>query len=185
MTPIEAEEIIEKFHQSIKDLRPNAIVQSDTLLPYTPARIKYAHFVFAEELVSNLTITDEKIKELMESYGIIDSFFVENSELVNEKYREYLARLKEGVIIDFLIPNPFGELEPVNEFRNFIGESWFIKYHTDLFSDKPIGTAIYQALREKAIREEDIKLLKEIANTSLTRSINFPHKKTNENCVFI
>jgi hypothetical protein len=41
MTPIEAKIIIEKYHLSIKDLRPNAIVQSSKELPCTSARIKY------------------------------------------------------------------------------------------------------------------------------------------------
>lgn len=36
MTPIEAEKIIESFHKSIKDLRPGAIVQSRSDLPYVP-----------------------------------------------------------------------------------------------------------------------------------------------------
>lgn len=52
MTPIEAEKIIEKFHQAIKDLRPNAIVQDSEKLPYTSTRIKYAHFVYGEHFMT-------------------------------------------------------------------------------------------------------------------------------------
>jgi len=84
MTPNESKEIIEKFHQSIRDLRPNAIVQSSKKLPYTSARIKFAHFVFGEHLIKDGFYTKEKTpdeisklfeknyQELMESYGFID-----------------------------------------------------------------------------------------------------------------
>ncbi len=87
MTPIEAKEIIENFHKSIKDLRPNAIAQSSKERRYTSARIKYAHFVYGEDLIKNpvkiigktpqeiVEFFGGKYQELMESYGIIDSLF--------------------------------------------------------------------------------------------------------------
>jgi len=92
MTHTEAKEIIEKFHQSIRDLRPDAIVQSTKELPYTSARIKYAHFVYGEHFIKDgfyaeaktketkeemLKSFEKKYQELMESYGLIDSLFNE------------------------------------------------------------------------------------------------------------
>jgi len=52
MTPLDAENIIKMCHNSIKDLRPNFIVQPQSDLPYVKGRIKYAHFVYGEELIS-------------------------------------------------------------------------------------------------------------------------------------
>jgi hypothetical protein len=198
MTVNEAEKIIEKFHQSIRDLRPDAIVQSNKALPYTSATIKYAHFVYGEDLIKNFVkisgktpeeleiFFSKKYNELMESYGIIDSLFREDSEDINTKYKEFLKCLKKGVISNFRIPNPFGECEPVNEYRNFIGENWFLAHHTNLFNDKsPLGAFVCDALRKKAINENNVKLLIEITNTALTRSVDFPGKKDNDNSKFI
>jgi hypothetical protein len=195
MTPIEAEKIIEKFHQTIKDLRPNAIVQSSKELPYASARIKYAHFVYAEHFIKDgfyveaktketkeemLKSFEKKYQELMESYGLIDSLFSDDPELINAEYRKYLEGLKNGIITNFRMPNPFGECEPVNEYHNFIGECWFLEHRTNLFSDNPLGAFIYDAVRNKAIKEKDKKILIEIVNTGLTRSVDYP-EKTNSN----
>lgn len=185
MTPIEANKIIEKYHLSIKDLRPNAIVQSSKELPCTSARIKYAHFVYGEDLTKNVKITEETYQEIMESFGIIDSYFREDSELINAKYREYLEGLRNSTITEFRMPNPFGEIETVNEFHNFLGECWFLENRTDLFNDSPLGAFIYDAVRNKATKEKDTKTLIQIVNTSLTRAVRYPGKKSNAESVFI
>ena len=200
MTPIEAEKIIEKFHQAIRDLRPDAIVQSSKNLPCTAARIKYAHFVYGEHFIKDgfyieaktketkeemLKSFEKKYQELMESYGLIDSLFNEEPELTNAEYKKYLEGLKNGIITDFRLPNPFGECEPVHEYHKFIGECWFLEHRTDLFSDAPLGAFIYDGIRNKAIKEKDIKTLIEIANTSLTRAVSYPEKKSNAESVFL
>ncbi|MEZ5404891.1 MAG: hypothetical protein R3F23_01590 [Verrucomicrobiia bacterium] len=178
MTTIEAQKIIGDFHKTIKDSRPDAIVQSIKELPYSPARIKYAHFVYGEELIKTVQITEEILQEMMESYGIIDSFFVENPEPINVEYREYVDGLKKGIITDFRVPNPFGECEPVNQFRNFLGECWFLEHHTNLFKDNHVlGAFIYDVIRNKAVKEKDIKLLVEMTDTNLTRAVCYPGKR--------
>ncbi len=115
-----SQEIIEEFTNTIKDLRPNLIVQSENVLPYLKGKIKYAHFVMGEELIKDNKMTKEIALQLMNSYGIIDSFFVEEPESINKKYREYIAELKKGIITDFCLPNPFGEHLQVLEYQNFI-----------------------------------------------------------------
>jgi hypothetical protein len=185
MTPIEAKKIIEKYHLSIKDLRPNAIVQSNKKLPCTSARIKHAHFVYGEDIIKGAKITQEIVNEIMESYGIIDSFFSENSEQINAKYREYIEGLKNGIITEFRMPNPFGETYPVSELHNFLGEYWFLEYRTNLFNDSPLGAFIYDAVRNKAIKEKDITTLIQFVNSGLTRAVHYPGKKSNAESVFI
>lgn len=185
MTLDEARKILDDFHNSIKDLRPTAIVQSTKELPYTSARIKFAHFVYGEALIQQTKITEGVLQQVRESYGIIDSFFSEDSELINTEYIEYLEGLKNGIITDFLMPNPFGECEPVIEFHNFLGECWFLKYHTDLFTGNALGAFIYDAVRNKATKEKDVKSLIEIVNTSLTRAVHYPGKRSNAESIFI
>jgi hypothetical protein len=176
MTPIEAEKITHAFHGSIKDLRPDAIVRSSRELPYTSARIKYAHFVYGEHLVKTATITEEKYQEIMESYGLVDSLFREDPAPINDGYRAYLDGLKDGRISDFRMPNPFGEIGPVNDFHNFLGECWFLEYKTHLFSDNPLGAFIYDGIRNKATMEQDIQTLIKLVNTGLTRAVDYPEK---------
>ena len=185
MTLIEAKKIIEKYHQSIKDLRPNAIVQSSEERLYTSARIKYAHFVYGEDLIKSSKFTEETIKEIRESFGIIDSFFSEDSELINAKYREYLEGLRNGIITEFRMPNPFGEIEPVIEFHIFLDECWFLENRTKLFNDSVLGAFMYDGVRNRATKEKDIKTLIQLVNSSLTRDVCYPGKKSNAESVFI
>jgi hypothetical protein len=185
MRSIEAKEIIETHHQSIKDLRPNAIVQSSEVRPCTSARIKYAHFVYGEDLIKSHNVAEETIKELRESYGIIDSFFSEDSELINAKYREYIGGLRNGIITEFRMPNPFGEIEPVFEFHVFLDECWFLENRTKLFNDSVLGAFIYDGVRNKATKEKDIITLIQLVNSSLTRDVCYPGKKSNAESVFI
>lgn len=189
MTIDEAKNIIEKFHQSIKDLRPNAIVQDSKNLPYTSARIKYAHFVYGEHFVNNgfynktetkeemLKSVEKVCQELMESYGLIDSLFSEDAEEINVQYKEFIKGLNNGIITGFRMPNPYGETESVYEFRNFFSECWFIKHRTNIFNNNPLGSFIYDAVLNKSIKENDINTLKETANTDITRVVYYPGKE--------
>ena len=197
MAPNEAKEILDKFHQSIMDLRPNAIVQSTKELPYTSARIKFAHFVYGEHLIKDgfyikgktqrkiSKLFEKNYQELMESYGLIDSLFSEDPEPINIEYKKYLEGLRNDIITDFCMPNPFGECEPVNEYHNFIGECWFLEHRTNLFSDNPLGAFIYDGIRNKYTKEKNIEELIKIVNTAKTRSVVFPGRKTNEESIFI
>jgi len=187
MTPLQAEEILNKYWNSIKDLRPNAIVQPTSDLPYISAKIKQAHFVLGEELIKNGIMTKEFAETLMESYGIIDSLFIEDPEPINKKYREYIAGLKKGIITDFRMPNPFGECIPVLEYANFVGELLFSLGKPALITNDPVplGAYVYDALRTKAQKDNDLNLCIEIVNTSLTRAVHYPGKKNNAESVFV
>jgi hypothetical protein len=57
MDPTEASQIITKYQDSIKDRRPDAIVQSQNELPFVKGWIKYAHFVLGEEKVKQKIMT--------------------------------------------------------------------------------------------------------------------------------
>lgn len=190
MTPIEAGKIKENFHKSIKDLRPDAIVQPRSDLPYGSGWIKYAHFVYGEELIKQNKMTKEMAEILTESYGIIDLFFVEDPEPINAKYKEFISSLKKGIIIDFRIPNPFGETSQVLEYSNFLGERLFEFGKDSILKDDKgedilLPAFVYEALYNKALKDKDLKLCIDIVNTSLTRAVHFPGKKSNAESVFI
>lgn len=185
MTFEEAEKIIVDFHKSITDLRPISIVQSTNELPYTTARIKYAHFIYGERLLENFEMDEKKFQEILESYGIIESFFVEEPDVVNAKYRKYLENLRSGIITEFRLPNPFGEPDPVLELYNFLGEHWFLKHKTELLTRNALAAFLYDQVRDKATREGDLELLKDIINTAKTREVVFPGKKNNKESIFV
>ena len=63
MTPLEAEAILKEYIATIKDLRPNGIVQSTNALKRTTGLIKYAHFVYGEHVVKE-KILDELLDNL-------------------------------------------------------------------------------------------------------------------------
>jgi len=184
MTQNEAKKIIENYHKSIKDLRPAAIVQSNNNLPCVSGWIKYAHFVYGEELIKENIITKEIAEMLTESYGIINLFFVENPEPINEKYRDFISGLKQGAITDFRIPNPFGDIYRVAEYTDFLGEFLF-KFGRDsiLKDDKGepllLPAFVYEALYNKYIKDNNLKDFIELVNSSLTRAVHFPGKKSN------
>lgn len=182
----EAIEVLEKFTNTIKDLRPSAIVQSDNVLPCTKGKIKFAHFVAVEELINNNKMTRETGLQLVNSYGIIDSFFVENSELENKKYQEYILGLKNGIITNYVPPNPFGEVMEVLEFQNFIEEIYFKLNKQYIFGKGYIpGSMYYHVLVNEKKDSFDLKARKDMINTPLTRNLDFPGKKNEEESVFI
>lgn len=98
MTPLEAEEIINFFWDSYKDLsKTNKIVQSIKDLPFSPGRIKYAHFVYVENLILNMLFSKEIGDLLIESYADINRRFVEDFESLNAKWKQYRDNLKKRI----------------------------------------------------------------------------------------
>lgn len=184
MDKIEAAKTVQDYWNSISDLRPHSIFLSNRILPCTVGNLKYAHFVFSEALVIEGEMTSGMMKAMMESYGLIESIFRENPEPDNVEYRKYISELKNGNITNFRHPNPFGESNAVAEFYNFICETIFKKEQRQIV-DEHLGSFVYEALTDKALAENDAKSLIDIVNTSLTRFVTFPDKKSNDFCMFI
>ena len=109
----------------------------------------------------------------MESFGLLDSYFVEEPDSTNAKYRDHIAGLKQGVITDFRLPNPFGETGPVNEYHNFIGQC-FHDCGLGQMQHAALGTYIYKVVCDNAHAEKDWKKLLELADSPITRAIKLP-----------
>lgn len=171
MTPLEAEAILKEYIATIKDLRPNGIVQSTNALKRTTGLIKYAHFVYGEHVVKEKILDDDLLQVLTESFGFIHIHFVENPENINLNYREYISALGKGVITDFVLPNPFGEPLAVLEFFNFIGECMARNRLGDL-EHVTLGAYIFEGVRRKATEDKDINTLRKLTSTAITRAIS-------------
>jgi hypothetical protein len=175
--------ILQSYWDSIRDIRPSGIFLSLKLLPCTIGRLKYAHFVLGEVIIIDGEMDKETQEHLTESFGLINSIFIEDPESENKEYKDYLDNLKNGKITNFLHPNPFGESKDVLEYYNFLGES-LLKHTKEKIPDVTLESFIYGSLTNEAIAKNDVKTLINLANTSLTRAVSFPDKKENEDCVF-
>ncbi len=91
MTPLHAKKIINNDIKSIKDLRPHAIVQPISELPCSAGMIRYAYFVYGEYLVNEGHLTKKVMNNLVTSYSHIHTYFVEDPELINDKYRKFMS----------------------------------------------------------------------------------------------
>lgn len=125
MTPLEAEEIINKFWKSIKSLGgATEIVQPISDLPCSQGKIKYAHFIYGEELIKKNLLTDKVGSQLIESYAKISQVFVEDPETINAEHRQYIDSLKRGVHLN---KNPRLHLAGIGlkdniEYNNFLAD---------------------------------------------------------------
>jgi hypothetical protein len=190
MTSIEAQKIILDYHKSFKDLRPDCIVQSQSILPYVKGWIRYAHFVYGEELINQNKLSKDIAEILIESYSLIDEYFVEEPEPINEEYRKFISNLKSGLVIDFYMPNPFGNYIQALEYFNFLGERLFKLGKANILKDDKgedvlLPVYVYKGLYQKALEEKDKNLCIEIVNTRLTRAVHFPGEKSDTESVFI
>lgn len=89
MTVAEAESICRAYGSffaninEMKDYDKGTCVFSSFDLPWSPAKLKYAFFVFAEDLVKHGEI-DEHFDTLKLMYGTIDGTFKEEADKINE-----------------------------------------------------------------------------------------------------
>ena len=165
-----AKKIIEAYRAKIRDLRPEGIVQSDRVLGRAKATIKFAHYINCEHLIEQRSFNNNDFQTLLESYGLLESHFVDDPDAINVQYRDYMANLRRGTITAFRMPNPFGDPTAVNEFYNFIGDC-FTRFGLSGLTREPLGAFIYDAVLNKARADKDLKLLREIAATPVTRSL--------------
>lgn len=97
MTPTEAEKIINDYWKSFKNL-PISIMQPISDLPYSPGKIRYAHFIYGEELLKQDFLTRDISNKLSSSYADIHDKFVEDPKPINEQFKKYIKNLKNGII---------------------------------------------------------------------------------------
>lgn len=120
MTAQEAQEIINAY---IKTGKSGVTSQPVTDLPHSPGKIKYAHFVLAEELIRRGLFTEEANRKLKVSYSELDKFYSEDSERINNEHQAYLQNLKEGIIVKdptlWLVERA---LDDEIEFSNFVAD---------------------------------------------------------------
>lgn len=97
MTPLEAEEIINKYSKCIKSLDGTTeIVQPISDLPCSQGKLKFAYFIYGEELIKKKLLPEKVGSYLIESYSWICQQFAEDPETINAEHRQYIERIKQG-----------------------------------------------------------------------------------------
>jgi hypothetical protein len=139
MTIKEAETITKmygSFFANINELKyPSedyeVFVFSSFDLPWSPAKLKYAFFTVAEDMVDNNEI-DEHFDVLKIMYGTIDGSFKEEAQKINERMEKILKikntvkqeaeALKFEAEFGISSRNPDSGLSGEVEFQNFIAD---------------------------------------------------------------
>lgn len=94
MTGEQAEKIINDFGGAVASLPEKQAVLPLSSLPYPKAVIRYAYFIYIEELVKSSLLTDDYANALVQTYALIDSRFKEDSERINELHKQYVKSEK-------------------------------------------------------------------------------------------
>lgn len=124
MTPAEAEKVINQYGAAIASIEENAIVQDVFSLPYSPAKIRYAYFVYVEALIQQGILTDKIAGDLSQTYAMIDSRFVEEAAEINKAWPQYASSEAAREIINkhggltALMPST----KKMIEFHNYIAD---------------------------------------------------------------
>jgi hypothetical protein len=128
MTGEEAEKIINVYGGLIANMPKGDRVQDVFSLPYSPARIRYAYYVYTEELI-NRGLFDDDIKQNLEStYALIDSRFIEADDInrLNKALRLYPKDEKAKAYVDkhggFTVGLP--STEKMVEYHNFVADCY-------------------------------------------------------------
>ena len=101
------------------------IVQPIDDLPCSQGRIRYAHFIYAEELLKRHLLPETVGRQLCESYANIRQLFSEDAEAINAEHRLYVDYLKKGGKPKDhvrLALAKIGEEDSI-EFHNFLADS--------------------------------------------------------------
>lgn len=122
----QAEKIINQYGAVIASCPKGNIVQSVFDLPFSPGKIRYAHFVYVQALIEQELFTDEIGENLKSTYAMLDSRFVENPDEINKAFKKYASDKTAQKVI-----NENGGLESfmpsykkMNEFHNFIADCY-------------------------------------------------------------
>lgn len=124
MTGEVAENILNQYGGVIASCPKGDIVQSVFDLPYSPGRIRYAHFVYIEALIEQELFTEDIGENLKNTYAMLDSRFVENADEINHAFKSYAKDKKSRQIIEENggLASFMPSLQKINELHNFIAD---------------------------------------------------------------
>jgi len=100
MNPFDAEKIINSYGSALS-VGTSGIARPESLLPYSKARIKYAYFVYLENIIKQGLLSQEIGDNLVNTYSSL-AFFIEDDECdeINNT-----SKLIKNKTLDYNIPD--------------------------------------------------------------------------------
>lgn len=89
MTPEEAERIIQDYGGVVASLKEGEAVLPNRILPYSKTRIKYAFYMYIEELVKMGAFEQNHADALVQTYALLYSRFQDEAAKINELHKKY------------------------------------------------------------------------------------------------
>ncbi len=123
MNPLKAQEIVNKYIKSRKLLKPDCIVQLVSDLPCSPGKIRYAFLILGENAVKQGVLEWGVADRLATMYSQISTFYVEDPDPTNKKYKKYMKELKKGNITkNFKLTDIIAPVNMSIEYHNFLAD---------------------------------------------------------------
>ncbi|MFZ1323772.1 MAG: hypothetical protein WAQ57_01265 [Candidatus Saccharimonadales bacterium] len=89
MKPEEAERIINDYGGAAASLPDGDAVLPLTALPYSKIRIRYAFYMYIEELIKMGVLEDEHLTAMVQTYALLNSRFQKDAEKINKLHKQY------------------------------------------------------------------------------------------------
>lgn len=89
MTPEEAEQIVRDYGGAVASLKEGDAVLSTSALPYSKPRIRYAFYMYIEELVKINALDQSHVDALVQTYAMLNTRFQDDADKINQLHKQY------------------------------------------------------------------------------------------------
>lgn len=89
MKPEEAEKIVQNYGGAVASLKKGDAVLPLSALPNSKARIKYAFYVYIEELTRLDAMEEDHTFALLQTYALLNTRFQKEADKINDLHRQW------------------------------------------------------------------------------------------------
>lgn len=124
MSPEEARKIVAAYGGVIADIADGDSYQDINSLPNSPAMIRYAYFVYTQEVLELGKLTEDLKNSLETTYALLDTRFIDEPEKLNKAFRLYgkSEKARQYVNSHGGLSGPMPSVAKMIEYHNFIVE---------------------------------------------------------------
>jgi hypothetical protein len=89
MTPEDAESIVQEYGGAVASLKAGDAVLPNSVLSYSKTRIRYAFYMYIEELIKIGALGQNHADALVQTYALLNTRFQENAGKINKLHKQY------------------------------------------------------------------------------------------------